>query len=93
MAEQYSKKELKLMIKTRTVPVDAPSWVFQKIDKIRLEQIRNAPTNEEIMDEMMEENARRYIIVKRPTWMNRFRKVLLRGGTSKFGSFVRQMFQ
>lgn len=81
------------MLKTRSCFVDAPSWLQQKIDKIRQEQIRNAPTNEEIIDEMMEEDARLYMPVKRPTWMRRFRKVLLRGGTSKFGNFVRQIFQ
>lgn len=87
MANHYSKKELRRMLKTRSCFVDAPSWLQQKIDKIRQEQIRNAPTNEEIIDEMMGDEARRWQPVKRPTWITRFKKIL--GSSSRFANKLR----
>ena len=76
-----------------SIPLDAPSLIHRKVDQRRIEFNRNARSMDEEMDLFMEDEARRWQPVKRPTWMNRFRKVLLRGRTSKFGSFVRQMFQ
>lgn len=97
MREKYSKKELKQMLKTKCCPVDAPSEIQQKIDRQRIKFNREALSTQELMDKDMEEHdARVYRVVKKPTWVSRFRRTLLGRGTagraSRFGVWAAKLF-
>ena len=84
----YSKRELKRMLKPgASIPVDAPSFIHRKVDQRRIEFNRNSKSPAEIIDGMFEEDARRWMPVKRPNWINRFRKIL--GRSSRFANKLR----
>lgn len=88
MANNYSKRELKRMLKPgASIPLDAPSFIHRKVDKRRIEFNRNSPSPAEIIDEMFEEDTRRWMPVKRPAWANWFKRIL--GRPTRFASKLR----
>lgn len=90
MANNYSKRDLKRMLKRgASVPIDAPSFILKKIDERRKKFNREALSMEEEMDIFMEENARRWMPVKRPTWANWFKRIL--GRPTRFANRFRSL--
>lgn len=50
---KYSRRQLKRMLRLRVAPVDAPSWIFQELEKMRKKMCRETPTMRQEMDNFM----------------------------------------
>jgi hypothetical protein len=75
--KRYSRKELKLMLKTNTCPHDAPSEIHREIERRRLEIERKMLSNEEEMDNFLRQfQARKWQPIKKPNWASWFHRKL-----------------
>lgn len=89
---EYSRRELKRMLRLKCAPVDAPAWIFKRLEEMRKEMNRQTPSLREEADTFMREyiNAKPYVTAKSlrgrmiiaikkgmPGWVARMRETLL----------------
>lgn len=82
------------MLKTNTVPHDAPSAIHREIERRRLEIERNMLSNEEEMENFMRQfQARKWQPVKKPTWVGWFYRKLRVQKTPKIINWIKNFFR